>query len=234
MKAVQLKLAIDGKPRTWGGKRRGAGRPCLGERPEPTHRKRPDHEPRHPVHVVLRVRRAVGRLRKGPIYRAMRRALRKAAARAGFRVVHISIQRDHLHLLVEAQDKLHLSRGMQSTAIAAARAINAAVGRRGKVFLHRFHATVITNPTQARRALAYVLNNWRRHREDTRGERERAAVLDPYSSAVAFDGWRDFKLGALPDYYEPLPVSSAETWLLREGWKLGGGELSAWERPGKL
>ena len=61
-----------------------------------------------------------------------------------------------------------------------------ACGRRGKVFA-RYHATEITNPRQARNTLAYVLNNWRHHREDT----SRREVIDPYSTGYAFDGWRE-------------------------------------------
>ena len=41
--------------------------------------------------------------------------------------------------------------------------------RRGNVFVDRYHAEKITNPRQARRALAYVLNNWRKHFEDRDG-----------------------------------------------------------------
>jgi hypothetical protein len=45
-------------------------------------------------------------------------------------------------------------------AISAAKNINRAAGRkRGTVFAYRYHATAITNPSQARKALSYVLNN---------------------------------------------------------------------------
>ncbi len=65
----------------------------------------------------------------------------------------------------------------QSLAITAARAINRAAGRRGKVFAFRYHATRITTPRQMRNTLAYVLNNWRRHGEDQRSARARAAKI---------------------------------------------------------
>ena len=145
----------------------------------------------------------------------MRRAFRAIAGKHAFRIVHISIQQNHLHLLVEADDGLALSRGMQSLNISLARQINRACGRRGKVFAHRFHATPISSPRQARNALAYVLNNWRRHAED----RVATAALDRFSSAISFDGWRESTRFAIPEDYTPLPVVRPQTWLLAIGWK---------------
>jgi REP element-mobilizing transposase RayT len=148
-----------------GGKRRGAGRKARGPTASERHKKRPEHLARHPVHVVLRVVRDVGSLRRRCAYKAFREAVLVAARRDNFRVVHISLQRTHVHLLVEADDKGALSRGMQSFQISAARQLNRALGkatggarRRGMVFPDRYHAEVITTPTHARHALSYVLN----------------------------------------------------------------------------
>jgi REP element-mobilizing transposase RayT len=107
--------------------------------------------------VVLRVRADVPRLRRGAIYLVLHRAIRRANGREGFRVVHASIQHNHIHLLVEAGTQVTLSRGVQALAIATARGINRAHDRRGSVFAFRFHATAITSPRQMRSTLAYVL-----------------------------------------------------------------------------
>jgi len=225
----QLPLPLERPKR--GGSRKGAGRK-RGNGHDTDHQTRPEHKARFPVHVVLRTGESVGRLRRGRVMRSLRRALHVAAARVEFRVVHMSIQHNHLHLLVEAEHKLALSRGMQSFAISAARAINRAQGRRGKVFAYRYYATVLTNRRQTRHALAYVLNNWRRHREDHGGERQRRALVDPYSSGVLFDGW---SCGAMsvPEDFVPLAVVSAQTWLLRVGWRIYGA-IEPREVPGKL
>ncbi len=177
------------------------------------------------MHVVLRVTREVGNLRRRRAYRAMRGALQRCAARADYRVVHISIQRNHLHLLVEADDKPALARGMQGFAISAAKRLNRELRRRrGEVFPFRYHATAITSPTQARNALAYVLNNWRRHRED----RHATWRLDPYSSAYAFGGW---DCGPMQRPRDPLPVVAATAWLFTDGWRRAGPILVD-EMPG--
>jgi len=111
------------------------------------------------------------------------------------------------------------------------RAINAAWGSIGKVFAHRYHASQIKTARYARRALAYVLNNWRHHREDVVDARCRAAKLDPYSSGIAFTGWTE--RFATPVRYEPLPVSPPATQLLRGGWAMLG-PLDPFEVPGPM
>ena len=194
------------------------------------HKKRPFLTGREPVLVTARVARSVANLRRMSIYNAFRRALATSLAREGFRVVHLSIQRDHVHLLVEARDTDELSRGMQGLLISAARRINACFRKRGTVFADRYHERIIASPTQCRNALSYVLNNWRKHRED----RYRTWTVDPFSSAVNFGGWRELEssnqLFGTPDWYERLPTSTPETWLLRVGWTLNG-LISTRERP---
>jgi REP element-mobilizing transposase RayT len=184
---------------------------------------------------VLRVAADLGSLRKRTMYAALREATITLAKRelnvdehGAFRIVHISIQRTHIHLLVEAQHRMALSRGMQAFQISAAKHINRVVSvqrgerRRGAVFPDRFHQEIITNRNQARRALAYVLNNWRKHRED-RGVRWN---VDPFSTGVLFDGWRAWEGEPFRwrwrETYQPLVVYLPKTWLLRVGWRMYG------------
>src|SRR5215510_15936583 len=82
--------------RTWGGKREGAGRPKTrpGTWVEHTRRKRVD--PRAPLHVTVRMNEGVARLRRRNSFRAIRRALAAARARAGFRICQFSVQSNHM------------------------------------------------------------------------------------------------------------------------------------------
>ena len=214
-----------------GGARIGAGRPRSRRRHDEPHRRRPELSAKHPVHVVLRVRRFAPDLRRREIYHAMRRVLARYIGRADFRIVHASIQNTHLHLLIEAADRRALTRGMQSLAINLARGFHALDGGCGKVFPYRYHATQIRTPFHARRALAYVLNNWRRHREDGHNGRRFDAQLDPYSSALAFDGWT--RAFCTPLGYELLPVSPPQTELFQRRWRTHG-LVDPWEIPGPL
>ncbi len=216
-----------------GGKRVGAGRKAHGRKHDAPHRQRPELSSEHPVHVVMRVPRRYLRLRTGETYGSVRRVLPRYLGREDFRVVHVSIQHNHLHFIVEASDRRALTHGMQSLAINLARRINRDLRRRGKVFEFRYHATQIRTTWHARNALAYVLNNWRRHREDFHNGRLRAAALDPYSSGLAFRGWTRGQRFAIPRGYGPLDVSAPTTWLLRIGW-LRHGYIDPHELPGPL
>jgi hypothetical protein len=77
------------------------------------------------------------------------------------------------------------------------------------------------------------LNNWRRHREDERSARARAALLDPYASGLAIDAWRGHGAFTPPRDFDPLPVSPPETWLLAVGWRRCG-DLDPRRTPGRL
>lgn len=224
-----MKLPTPPPRMRWGGYRPGAGRPrSLVHDPE--HTKRPVHLARHPSHITTRVVPEVGRLRRRKLWQVFK-AVALEAGDDAFRVVHVSIQSNHIHLLVEGEDEVAISRGMQRFQSMAARALNKKLGRHGKVFAYRYHRVDITSPRQMRGALAYVLNNWRRHCEDVTTVGAENELLDPYSTAWAFDGWRD--LDEAPRW-DRLPSARPRTWLLRIGWRRGGSEISVREVPGPM
>jgi len=235
-----VQQSLDFRADRRGGKRKGAGRPAKGPRSSERHKRRPVHDPKHPVHVTLRATEDIGSLRKKDIFRAIGDATVTAARREEFRIVHMSVQRTHVHLLVEAGSKRALSRGMQSFQIAAAKRINAAlrrrtgVRRRGQVFADRYNARALTSPRAVRNALCYVLNNWRHH-DEQRSAVAREWIVDPYSSAIAFPDWKE--RAASPILYRPprtylgLVTWVARTWLLKVGWKRHG-LISIHEVPG--
>jgi REP element-mobilizing transposase RayT len=235
---TQLKLEL----KTHGGARTGAGRPPKGPRSSERHKTRPSFKTSEPLHVVVRTEREVGRLRKRHMYKAVREATLCVAKYDDFRIVHLSIQSNHLHLLVEAEHKTALARGMQAFQISAAKQINWAISkrrgsrRRGRVFVDRYFARILKSPILVRRALAYVLNNWRRHHED-RARFAETWKLDPYSSAIFFGGWKERVERPFwvmpPPTYQSLVVWFPRTWLLRESWRRHG-LISLYDVPGPL
>src|SRR4029078_12057876 len=170
-------------------------------------------------HVVVRCVAPRGNLRRRATYKAVREATLTTARHEDFRIVHLSIQRNHLHLLVEADHKGALRSGVQGFQSTAAKHLNAAISkdrpgdrRRGPVFPDRYHAEIITTPTQARHALNYVINNSRKHRED-RAEMTRSWKIDWFSTAVMFPGWEEYGeqqfLWRGPPTYDSSAVSHA-------------------------
>jgi len=186
--------------------------------------------------VTVRAETGVGNLRRRGIYHALRFALYATALREDFRVIHFSIQRTHLHMIVEAKSKAALIHGMKGLLISAAKHINVEVKRKGRVVSDRYHASVLRTPRQVRNAISYVLNNWRRHQEH-RTQTAQSWLLDPFSSAANFGGWKELEgkhfLFAVRDTYERMLTCFPQTWLLREGWARWG-LVGAREVPGPM
>ena len=182
----QLKLEL----RRWGGPRAGAGRPrkdgLRPKKPGVVHRTRPVLKERFPVHVTWRIHRRVWNLRTGRFFAVLKSAM-YSAAKDTFRVVHYSFQKDHIHLIVEASDRVALSRGMQGLGVRVAYAINTLMNRRGRVMSDRYHASILKNPTMVRNARQYLLTNAYKHYMEP--------LPDPYASQT--------------------PVVRPHTWLLR-------------------
>ncbi|MGQ0722400.1 MAG: hypothetical protein ACT4PE_12630, partial [Candidatus Eiseniibacteriota bacterium] len=143
-------------------------------------------------------------MRDARTFAAVREAIRKAQ-RVDFRVCHFSVQSNHIHMLVEADGREALIRGVQGLAIRLAKAVNRVLARRGSVFADRYHRRDLATPREVRHALLYVLNNARKHQ--AAGPR-----LDPCSSGPWFDGWRDVRIRVVGG--APAPVPAARTWLL--------------------
>jgi REP element-mobilizing transposase RayT len=209
------------KPKgTWGGKRPGAGRKPKGDRAGIMHRERPEHDKECPVHVLMRAARRVPDLRKPSVCFEVRRSLGKTS-RSWFRVLHYSLQSDHMHLLVEADDKVSLERGLAGVAIRLARAINRVLRRKGHVWGDRYSAHMLSTPREVRDGFVYVLSNWKKHVAGAKG-------FDPCSSSAWFDGWKS----PPPPLEGESPVLPSQTTLARIGWRRFG-LVSASERPAK-
>lgn len=214
-----------------GGKRRGAGRKPSGPRSRVAHTAREEFSRHHPLNITVRILDEVGHARNLPVFRAVAAAMVVVQSRTDFRICHLSIQGNHLHLVCEADSRDALSSGMIAFKTSAGRRINKALGRSGEVFEDRYHVEVIRSVAQLRNTLCYVLNNWRKHGAD-RGEVSR---VDPYSTGYHFPGWAE------PDIPKPvvappgsdiLPYTPPRTWLLREDWKLAA-PISLFEVPGQ-
>ena len=182
------------------------------------HRRRERHLARHPVHVTLRAREGLPSLRSDRLLLDAVRGSIAASERPDFRVVHFSIQSNHLHLIVEADDAGALSRGMQALSIRMVHAVHRALGTGGTVFADRYHAHQLKTPRETRAALLYVLQNWAKH--------GRGGDYDPRSSAFSFDGWSR----PPPPAGEGPIVATGRTWLVSVGWRRHG-LLRPGERP---
>jgi REP element-mobilizing transposase RayT len=230
---LQLRLDQARKP---DGKH-GGWRPGAGRKRKPgavSHAERPSERADLPQHVTLRVLDGVESLADGRSIKIIRNAIR-ASHKGGFRITEFNVLGNHLHLITQAESKRALSTGIQGLTIRIARRTNAARGRRGKLFAHRYHARYLNSPREVRNALRYVLLNRRHHAAEKRVERAPATTqaprfsrywIDPWSSAAWFDGWAQPIRFDEPWKRELLamtpPTLKPTVWLLTTGWKRHG------------
>jgi putative transposase len=203
---------------TWGGARKGAGRKRVAPKARVRHRKRVSSKA-HPVHVTLRMRANVPSLRTPSAWAVIVRVLRAARGCYGLTVYQYSVLGNHLHLIVEHDGGDSLARGMRGLCTRLAAQLNALFRRSGALLADRYHARALTTPLEVRRALAYVLLNYRKHAlADSR--RLAPAWVDRYSSAPKFDGWRTSPQTRFATF--DFGTAPARTWLLGHGWRKHG------------
>ena len=186
----RTQLAAPLRPRRGRPRKVGAGLP---------HLKRPPVDWRHPHHVTVRMRRGVWNLRSQRCFRPIANALRAVREREGFRVVHFSVQGNHMHLVTEADDREAMSNGMRALLIRIAKRLNRVMGSSGRLYADRFHERVLTTPSETRNVVRYVLGN--------HGHHYGGVGIDAFCSANP----------ALAD--DGPPAAAPESWLLRVGWR---------------
>jgi REP element-mobilizing transposase RayT len=189
-------------PRGRGGARPGAGRP-RGD--QVSHHGRAGPGKRAVYHVVWHTDDDVASLRGKKLFRQVLEAFRRCHEKEWFRVVHFSVQGNHVHAVVEADSVEALSRGMQGLGVSMAKRINLVSGRRGRVFDDRFFARQLRTPREVVTAVDYVLDNTDVHLKRMGVLDAPRRAPDPFSSA-----------GCPSD---PPVTSPPRTWLLDVGWR---------------
>jgi REP element-mobilizing transposase RayT len=192
-----------------GGKRERAGRKPAGERALVAHSRRARVTRHTPVFVTTKLVEGLPNLRRERTLALLRETLAAGSDRFGFRLVEYSLQSNHAHFLVEAEDQRALARGMKGLLVRLAKALNRAWERRGRVIGDRYHALVLKTPRAVRHALVYAVQNARKHGSQILG-------IDAYSSGPWFGGWADRS----PRADRPLPRPNS--WLLSFGWTKRG------------
>jgi REP element-mobilizing transposase RayT len=211
------------------------------------HKTRDAHDRNHPVHVSMRRVKLAPSLRSERIFHAILGQLARVK-RLGVRVVHYSVQHDHLHLIVEGKNRHDLSAQMRKLFSRIALAVNAIAKRRGSLFRDRHHRAELDGPTKTRNALVYVLFNDRKHHAQNGGAitDELLSELDERSSAAWLErGDWDARARPPPEAIARLraryddigglgsPRTDPKTWLAQCGWRLHGrgGAIKLHELP---
>ena len=94
----------------------------------------------------------------------------------GLRILHYSVQSNHMHFIIEADNNKILERGMRSLTVTIAKGI-----KKGKIQLERYHLHVLKTIKETKNAIHYVLFNEQKH------SRKKSIEIDAYSSLHTLD-----------------------------------------------
>lgn len=182
-----------------GGRRQGSGRKRLHSKGV-SHRSREKVTRRTPLHINFKYRTEI---KNKATLNILKRAILNGRSH-GLRILHFSLQHNHVHLIVEADNNYILSKGMRSVTVTMAKGIN-----QGRIQLQRYHLHVLKTIQETKNAIRYVVFNKQRHEKGTYSN------IDEYTS---FPGWemiRKFakkrkmtlKIGSI-QYWKPSTASS--------------------------
>ena len=87
-------------------------------------------------------------LRTRRLLAELERSWREVREHTRFRIVHYSVQGNHVHLLVEAASARDLACGLKSVVARFARAVNRVSQRAGQVLADRCHVHVLRTPRE--------------------------------------------------------------------------------------
>lgn len=152
-----------------GGKRPNCGRKRIKSKGV-AHRQRERVTTRTPMHINFKYKSYI---KNKDCLRLLKRAILNARSH-GLRVLHFSLQTNHIHLIVEADDNNILTTGMRSLTVTFAKGL-----KKGRVQLERYHLHVLRALRETRNAIHYVIFNQQKH------EKKTSSRIDGYSSVLS-------------------------------------------------
>lgn len=129
------------------------------------------------LHLTVKIKKNKADIKTKVVLSILKRAIMNARKR-GLRVVHYSLEYDHVHLLIEADNNRVLGKGMQAFGVTLAKAINRMRRLKGEVYKHRYHFRQITNARDLKNVMKYIFNNGLKHKTAK-------SVVNPFNSIKA-------------------------------------------------
>lgn len=129
------------------------------------------------LHLTIKVRENKADIKSKRILKSLHHAIMRARLKK-LKVIHYTLEYNHVHLLVEALDHKVMHQAMQALGISFSKAINKAKAAKGGVYKHRYHLRKLASSKELRNVLHYIFSNGVHHRRTT-------SMLDPYNSMIA-------------------------------------------------
>jgi REP element-mobilizing transposase RayT len=129
------------------------------------------------LHLTIKVKENKADIQNKRILKTLHYAIRRARLK-GLKIVHYTLEYNHVHLLVESVDNKILHKGMQAFGITIAKAINKIKRTKGAVYKNRYHLRVIDSPRQLKNVLHYIFSNGVKHKRTK-------SQIDLFNSMIA-------------------------------------------------
>lgn len=127
------------------------------------HIKRPEIKRLTSLHLTVKILKDKAGIKNKQTLALLKHAILKARKK-GLRIIHFTLEYDHVHLLVEANDNEVLGRGMMVFGVTMAKGINRLKSIKGTVYKHRYHFRKINSPRELKNVLHYIFNNGIKHK----------------------------------------------------------------------
>lgn len=192
---MQTKMKLSGG--RWGGLRPKAGRKRIRSRGV-AHISREKITGRTPLHVNFKYKISV---RNKETLKLLKRSIQNAR-KHGLKILHYSLQHNHIHLIVEADNNLILTKGMRSLTITFAKGL-----QRGRVQIERYHLHVLKTVRETKHAIRYVLFNQQKHEFGT------YSTINDYSSVLYLKNGLDLIRKFASDKALTLKIEKGSSWI---------------------
>jgi REP element-mobilizing transposase RayT len=153
------------------------GRPAKHDRGI-RHIERPKFSRPRSFHLTIKVKSNKADIQSKKILKALHHAIKRARLKQ-LKIIHYTLEYNHVHLLVEAANHNVLHSGMQALGISFAKAINKAKTLKGTVYKHRYHFRQISSPRDMKNVLHYIFHNGVKHKRAS-------SPVDFYNSYLAW------------------------------------------------
>jgi hypothetical protein len=159
---------------------KNAGRPAIRDKGI-RHTRREEIIAPRPLHLTIKLIRAD--VQNKSILKGLRHAILRARLQ-GLRIIHYSLEHDHVHLYAEASDNKTLAKGMKALGGSLVKKIHRHLGTSGSFYKTRYHLRILRSAMEVKHVLNYILKNGIKHKRTS-------LVIDPYNSALVI---HDFKI----------------------------------------
>lgn len=141
---------------------KGAGRRAVHD-PGIRHTARPLIKKASALHITIKVKKIKADIKNKSVLKLLHRGIANARKQK-LRIIHFTLEYDHIHLLIEADNNLILGKGMKALGVTLAKGVNRLKKQKGDVYKHRYHFRKIENLIQYKRVLNYIFTNGIKHK----------------------------------------------------------------------